>query len=201
MLSLRSVLNFLRSRLTKEHAASYFSRCRNRPSPIHMQSYETFLKILRDLLANKPLPPQSKWMYTDGSIVPISAYKGVKLTRSQISDYVYGKTIRIDGCQGNPSTVYIKFDPARMVPAVYSSNADTPHQSKTVPSQGAGITLSMPSFRGSNQDDEGFDGGKGISDDFKIWLNRHPGLSIDEALHRYRDEQKAKQRRNGSRLH
>ncbi len=139
-------------------------------------------------------------MYADGSIVPISAYKGVKFTQSQISDYVYGKTIRIDGCQGNPSTVYIKFDPARMVPAVYSSNPDAPHQSKNVPSQGAGITLSTPSLRGNAQNDQGFARGEVLSDDFKLWLSRHPGLSIDEALRRYRDELKAKQRRKGLKL-
>ncbi len=140
-------------------------------------------------------------MYADGSIAPISAYKGVKLSRSQIKDYVSGKTIRIDGCQDNPSTVYIKFDAARMVPAVYSSNPDIPHQSKTAQSQEAGMTLSTPSLRGNAQDTQGFAGGEGLPDDFKMWLNRHPGLSIEEALHRYRDEQRAKQRRNGPRLH
>ncbi len=86
-------------------------------------------------------------MLADGSIVPISAYKGVKFTPSQINDYVGGKTISIDGCQGNPSTVYIKFDQARMVPAVYNSNPDAPRQSKTITSQEAGITFSTPSFR------------------------------------------------------
>ncbi|MDE6267388.1 MAG: hypothetical protein K2M07_08590 [Muribaculaceae bacterium] len=61
------------------------------------------------------------------------------------------------------------------------------------------------------QDDQGFGiGSSGISDvigsvaspreEFKLWLIRHPGLSIDEALHRYRDEQKAKQRRKGMKL-
>lgn len=134
-------------------------------------------------------------MYADGSIVPITAYKGIKLTQAQINDYVFGKTIRIDGCQGNPSTVYIKFDPARMVPAVYSSNPNAPHQSKTIQSQRARITLSSPSFRGGVQGDQGFEvGGNGISDDFKLWLSRHPGLSIDEALHRYRDEKKQRSR-------
>ena len=59
----------------------------------------------------------------------------------------------------------------------------------------------MPSFRGNTQDDQSFAGGEGMSDDFKMWMKLHPGLSIDEALHRYRDEQKAKQRRNGIRLH
>lgn len=162
----------------------------------------SYANIKAHLANNRPLHSQSKWMYADGSIVPISAYKGVKFTKSQISDYVGGKTIHIDGCQGNPSTVYIKFDPARMVPAVYSSNPDASRQSsKTVPSQGVGITLSTPSLRGNAQNDQGFAGGEGLPDDFKMWLNRHPGLSIDEALHRYRDEQRAKQRRNGPRLH
>ncbi len=161
----------------------------------------SYANIKAHLANNRPLHPQSKWMYADGSIVPISAYKGVKFTKSQISDYVGGKTIRIDGCQGNPSTVYIKFDPARLVPAVYSSNPDAPHQSTTAQSQGAGITLSTPSLRGNAQNDQGFSGGEVLSDDFKMWLSRHPGLSIEEALHRYRDEQRAKQRRKGPRLY
>ena len=56
---------------------------------------------------------------------------------------------------------------------------------------GVGITMSSPSFRGGVQDDQGIGiEGNGISDDFKLWLSRHPGLSIDEALHRYRDEKK-----------
>ena len=67
--------------------------------------------------------------------------------------------------------------------------------------QGAGINLSLSSFSGNPIPDEGFAHGSALSDDFKLWLSRHPGLSIDEALHRYRDEQKAKQRRKGPKLH
>lgn len=139
-------------------------------------------------------------MYADGTIVPIKSYKGVQLTRTQISDYVAGKTIRVDGCQGNYPTVYIKFDPDRMVPGFYSSNPDAPQRSTTSQSKGAGSTLPSSSFRGGVQDDHGFASGEGLSDDFKLWLSRHPGLSIDEALRRYRDEQKAKQRRKGPML-
>ena len=157
--------------------------------------------IKAHLSKNRPLHPQSKWMYADGSIVPIRSYKGVKLTRTQINDYVAGKTIRVDGCQGNHPTMYIKFDKDRMIPSIYSSNPDIPQRLTTTQSQEAGITLSTPSFRGGAQDDQSFASGDGISDDFKRWLSRHPGLSIDEALHRYRDEQKAKQRRKGPRLH
>ena len=67
--------------------------------------------------------------------------------------------------------------------------------------QGAGINLSSSSFSGNPIPNEGFAHGSALPDDFKLWLSRHPGLSIDEALHRYRDEQKAKQRRTGPKLH
>ena len=150
---------------------------------------------------NKPLHPQSKWMYADGTIVPIKSYKGVQFTQKQINDYVAGKTIRVDGCQGNYPTVYIKFDPDRMIPGIYGSNPDTPQRSTSTQSLGAGIPLSPHSFRGGVQDDQGFAFGDGISDDFKLWLSRHPGLSIEEAIRRYRDEQKAKQRRSGPKLY
>ena len=150
---------------------------------------------------NRPLHPQSKWMYADGTIVPIKSYKGVQFTRTQINDYVAGKTIRLDGCQGNHPTMYIKFDPDRMIPSIYSSYPDVQRTTNKSQSQGAGITLTSPSFNGGVQDDQSFASGYGISDDFKLWLSRHPGLSIDEALHRYRDEQKAKLRRKGPCLH
>ena len=96
--------------------------------------------------------------------------------------------------------MYIKFDPDRMLLGIYTSNPDVQNQAHK--SQGAGITMSSTSFRGRAQDDQGFGiGSSGISDDFKLWLSRHPGLSIDEARHRYRDEQKARQRRKGPKLH
>lgn len=157
--------------------------------------------IKAHLSRNKPLHPQSKWMYADGTIVTIKSYNGVKITHTQIYDYVAGKTIRVDGCQGNHPTMYIKFDTERMIPGIYSSNPDVQHQTHKSQSQGAGNTMTSPSFRGGAQDYQGFAYGDGISDDFKLWLSRHPGLSIDEALHRYRDEQKAKQRRSGPKLH
>ena len=64
-------------------------------------------------------------------------------------------------------------------------------------SQRAGITLSSPSFGGTPIQDEGFAQGPAITDDFKLWLSRHPGLTIEEALHRYREDRKAKQRFQG----
>ena len=119
-----------------------------------------------------------------------------------MKSYVAGKAIRLDGCQGEHPTVYIKFDPDRMIPGVYRSNPDIPQQSATTQLQGAGITMSSPSFRGGAHDDQSMAvGGDGMPDDFKQWLSRHPSLTLDEARSRYREEQKAKQRKKGPRLH
>lgn len=89
----------------------------------------------------------------------------------------------------------------RYVPESFKQHSAACQASSTSQLQDAEITLSSPSFRGGVQDDQGVGvGGNGITDDFKMWLSRHPELSIDEALHRYRDEQKAKQRSKELRL-
>lgn len=75
-------------------------------------------------------------------------------------------------------------------------------QSQTSPSPGAGIRLSSPSLGGNTPEEQGFAHGDGVLlDDFKHFLEMHPGMSIEEALHRFRDEQKAKVRRKGAKLH
>ena len=96
------------------------------------------------------------------------------------------------------------------LPEVFRQHTASSKVASTAQSQGAGINLSSPTFRSGAQDDQGFASGDGISDvigsaaspreEFKLWLSRHPSRSIDEAIHRYRDEQKAKQRRKGPKL-
>ena len=61
--------------------------------------------------------------------------------------------------------------------------------------------MSSPSFEGTPIQDESFAHAPALTDDFKLWLSRHPGLTIEEALHRYREEQKTKQRLQGPKLH
>lgn len=156
--------------------------------------------IKNHLAANKPLHPQSKWMYADGTIVPFYKYAGVKLTESQVQNYTAGKAIRIDGCSGDYPTVFIKFDTQRMVPAIYSSNPDLARTAKSY-SPDTGIRLSHTSVGRTQPQEEGFAHGSELPDDFKLWLRRHPGLTIDEARTRYREEQKAKRRRQGPKLH
>lgn len=154
--------------------------------------------ISRHLAANKPRHPQSQWLYADGTIVPISSYKGVKFTPQQIKDYVAGLAIIVDGCKDVPSTVYVKFNRERMNPCIYTSNPDA---AQTVSqSQGSGISFSNAMARNAPQQDDGFAHGNGLPDDFKLWLRRHPGMTIDEARTRYREEQKARRRRQGPKL-
>lgn len=155
--------------------------------------------ISKHLAANKPRHPQSQWLYADGTIVPISSYKGVKFTPQQIKDYVARHAIRVDGCKDGPSTVYVKFNRERMNPCIYTSNPDA---AQTVSQfQGSGIKFSNAMAGNTPQQEEGFAHGNGLPDDFKLWLRRHPGMTIDEARTRYREEQKAKRRRQGTRLH
>lgn len=87
-----------------------------------------------------------------------------------------------------------------MTPGVYSSNPDLAGQAASQ-SQNYGTRISQVPSSGTTQPQEGFTNGSALPDDFKLWLNRHPGLTIEEALHRYREEQKAKRRRQGPKLH
>lgn len=116
-------------------------------------------------------------MYANGSIVPIASYKGVRFSTQQINDYVAGKAIRVDGCQGNLSTVWIKFCPQHMAPGVYSSNPDLAGQTASQ-SQNYGTRLSHVAAAGTPQPQEGFTDGSALPDDFKLWLSRHPGLTV-----------------------
>ena len=88
----------------------------------------------------------------------------------------------------------------RYVPDAFKQSQSSGNVSSSH-TQGAGINLSSSSFSGNPIPDEGFAHGSALPDDFKLWLSRHPGLSIDEAISRYRDEQKVKQRRKGPQLH
>ena len=87
-----------------------------------------------------------------------------------------------------------------MTPGVYSSNPDLAGQAASR-SQNYGTRLSQVPSSGTSQMQEGFANGGALPDDFKLWLSRHPGLTFEEALHRYRKEQKAKRRRQETKLH
>ena len=137
---------------------------------------------------------------------------GVKIDRLRQQTYQEGKFISIGICEPGgvvPLTHWIWYDFDKREPVIsraYPSDHKIPEvfqrqlaakQSSASPSPlpGAGITLSSPSIGSAPIQDEGFTYGVALSDDFKLWLSRHPGMTIEEALHRYCEEQKAKQRK------
>ena len=74
-------------------------------------------------------------------------------------------------------------------------------QSPVSSSPSAGIRLSSPSLGSNIPEEQCFAHGSGIPDDFKHFLEMHPGMSFEEAKRRFKDEQKAKQLRKGPKLH
>ena len=183
---------------TSELQGLWYTRKGKRFAASKIDRRFSLVNISKHLAANKPRHPKSQWLYADGTIVPISSYKGVKFTPQQIKDYVAGHAIRVDGCKDGPSTVYVKFNRERMNPCIYTSNPDA---AQTVSQPlGSGIKFSNAMAGNTLQQDESFAYGNGLSDNFKLWLSRHPGMTIDEALSRYREEQKSKRRRQGPKL-
>ena len=89
----------------------------------------------------------------------------------------------------------------RYIPEAFKQQMTTPRAASVNISQGAGIRFSSPSLGGSVSEEQGFALGGGVPDDFKHFLEMHPGMSFEEAKHRFRDEQKAKQLRKGPKLH
>ncbi len=141
---------------------------------------------------------------------------GVKIDRLRQQAYQEGKFISIGICDPGgviPINHWIWYDFDKREPVMsrtYPSDHKIPEafqrqlaskQSPASSSQGAGIRFSSPSLGGNIPDEQGFACGDGVPDDFKHFLEMHPGMSIEEALHRFRDEQKAKLRRKGPKLH
>lgn len=141
---------------------------------------------------------------------------GVKIDRLRQQAYQEGKFISIGICDPGgviPINHWIWYDFDKREPVMsrtYPYDHKIPEafqrqltskQSPASSSQGAGIRFSSSSLGGNIPDEQGFACGGGVSDDFKHFLEMHPGMSIEEALHRFRDEQKAKLRRKGPKLH
>lgn len=163
---------------------------------------------------SKPQPPK-----TPNPIVipplPDTVY-GFKIDSFRQRDYQEGKFISISICEPGgvvPLTHWIWYDFDRRQPVIsreYPSDHKIPEaflqqlaakHSPASPSPGAGIRFSLPSLGGNVPDEQGFAHGGGVSDDFKHFLEMHPGMSIEEAWHRFCDQQKAKQRIKGPKLH
>lgn len=163
-------------------------------------------------------PSQPKPKQPDPIVIPPlpDVVCGVKIDKLRQQAYQEGKFISIGICEPGgvvPLTHWIWYDFDKREPVIsraYPSDHKIPEafqrqlaakQSPASPSPGAGITLSSPSIASAPIQDEGLTHGVALPDDFKLWLSRHPGLTFDEARSRYREEQKAKQRRTGPKLH
>lgn len=149
--------------------------------------------ICEHLSKNRPLHPNSKWLYADGSIVPITNFRGVKFSGQQVNDYVAGKAIRVDGCKGEYSTVYLKFVPELKVPKIFSSNPDEPKQTTT--------TSFAPSVSHTQQPPAPEDGGCSVSgsdaETFPEFKARHPELTPKQALDAWRAKRRGKHLNGG----
>jgi hypothetical protein len=141
---------------------------------------------------------------------------GVKIDRLKQQAYQEGKFISIGICDPGgvvPINHWIWYDFDKREPVMsrtYPSDHKIPEafmrqlvakQSSASSSPSAGIRLSSPSLGGNIPEEQGFAHDRGMPDDFKHFLELHPGMSIEEALHRFRDEQKAKLRQKGPKLH
>lgn len=67
--------------------------------------------------------------------------------------------------------------------------------------QALAITLSVPSLGSQSADDTNMVLGGGLSDDFAHFLKMHPGMSIEEAKRKFKEQQKLKaQQRKGPKM-
>lgn len=141
---------------------------------------------------------------------------GVKIDRLKQQAYQEGKFISIGICDpGGVVSInhWIWYDFDKREPVMsrtYPSDHKIPEaflrqlaakQSSASSSPSAGIRLSSPSLGGNIPEEQGFAHSDGLHDDFKHFLEMHPGMSFEEAKRRFKDEQKAKQIRKGPKLH
>lgn len=149
--------------------------------------------ICKHISKNRLQHPDSKWMYADGSIVPIYSYQGMNLSARQVEDYTAGKAIRVDGCQGELSTIFIKFNHVRMVPEFFSSNPDAPEQSI---SSSFGLAANS-ALRQRAVDDERCSVSGSDAETWPQFKAMHPELTPKQALDAWRAKQKGKRLNGG----
>ena len=178
---------------TNEVQGLWYTRKGKRFSASKIDRRFSYSNIRKHLSENRPLHPDSKWMYADGSIVPITNFRGVKFSGQQINDYAAGKAIRVDGCKGEYSTVYLKFVPEVKVPKVFSSNPDEPKQTST--------SSFAPSLSHTQQPSAPEGGccsvSGGDTETFSEFKARHPELTPKQALDAWRAKLRGKHLNGG----
>ena len=70
---------------------------------------------------------RSSWLTKEGTIRPITKWKDNKFTDEQIADYVAGRAVKLENAtdkEGNPCTLYLKFNPEKGRPTTSLRNPD-----------------------------------------------------------------------------
>ena len=145
-------------------------------------------KSIEKAIANAHPKVESTWLNPDGTIRPLAAFRGVRLTEQQQADYLAGKVVRLDGCGGPQSTVYIRFDREALRPRVYSSNPETAtHITNTgTPSLGL-FNISQNPMSGEGYTNSGTD-----NETFQLFRASHPGMTYAEALRAWKAKKRGK---------
>lgn len=77
--------------------------------------------------AVQPRERENRWTTEDGKIRPISKWKNINFTDQQKQDYRQGKTVKLENVldkQGQPCTMYLKFNMEKGRPFTHSKNPD-----------------------------------------------------------------------------
>lgn len=131
---------------------------------------------------------ESTWLNPDGTVKPLSAFRGVRLTVQQQADYVAGKVVRLDGCSGPQSTVYIRFDREAMRPKTYSSNPETATHIINADTPSLGLfNISQNPMSGEGYTNSGSD-----NETFQQFRANHPGMTYAEALRAWKAKKRGK---------
>lgn len=190
---------------------------------MNRETLEKFYQIKADEVAQKPSMPKPQSDKSKQPQQTVNSHQpepivipplpdtvcGVKIDRLRQQKYQEGKFISIGICEPGgvvPITHWIWYDFDKGKPVMsntYPHDHKIPEaflqqlaakQSPASPSPGAGISFSSPSLGGSIPEEQDFAHGSALTDDFKLWYQRHPGLTIEEAIRRFREEQKRRSR-------
>lgn len=97
---------------------------------------------------------QSTWLTKEGTIRPIGKWKGQPFDEQQKKDYVEGKTVVLQNStdrEGNPCTLYIKFDWEKGKPVANSESPDVKQATEVIPSNESRTQMAVNNDGATNE--------------------------------------------------
>lgn len=97
---------------------------------------------------------QSTWLTKEGTIRPIGKWKGQPFDEQQKKDYVEGKTVMLQNStdrEGNPCTLYIKFDWEKGKPVANSESPDVKQATEVIPSNESRTQMAVNNDGATNE--------------------------------------------------